>query len=46
MLRVGFEPPIPVFERLKTVRVSERSATGIGYIYINISKGKVVPVLN
>jgi len=28
MLRAGFEPTIPVFERLKTVRVLDREAIG------------------
>jgi len=30
MPRVGFESMIPVFERSKTVRASDRSATGTG----------------
>jgi hypothetical protein len=30
MLRVGFEPTIPVFERAKTVHVLDRAATVIG----------------
>jgi hypothetical protein len=34
MPRVGFEPKIPVFERPKTVRDSDRSATGTGLIFI------------
>jgi hypothetical protein len=29
--QVGFEPTIPVFERAKTVRVSDRTATVIGH---------------
>jgi hypothetical protein len=29
MLRVGFEPTIPVFERAKTVRASDHAATVI-----------------
>jgi len=31
MPRVGFEPTIPVFERPKFVRASDRAATGTGY---------------
>jgi hypothetical protein len=34
MLRVGFEPTIPVFERPKTVRASDRSAIGTGSFLI------------
>jgi hypothetical protein len=30
MPRVGFEPTIPVFERVKTVHALERAATVIG----------------
>jgi hypothetical protein len=30
MPRVGFEPPIPVFERLKTVRALDRAGIGTG----------------
>jgi hypothetical protein len=30
MLRVGFEPTIPVFERAETVHASDRAATVIG----------------
>jgi hypothetical protein len=30
MPQVGFEPTIPVFERQKTVRASDRSAVGSG----------------
>jgi hypothetical protein len=30
MSRVGFEPTIPVFERVKTVHASDRAATVIG----------------
>jgi hypothetical protein len=30
---VGFEPTIPVFERVKTVHVSDRAANAIGPIY-------------
>jgi len=30
MPRVGFEPTIPVLERSKTVRVSDRAAIGTG----------------
>jgi hypothetical protein len=30
MLRVGFEPRIPVFERAKTVHALDRAATVIG----------------
>jgi len=33
MARVEFEPTIPVFERPKTVRTSDRSAIGIGCIF-------------
>jgi hypothetical protein len=33
MPRVGLEPTIPVFEREKTVRVSQRAATVIGQEY-------------
>jgi hypothetical protein len=31
MLRVGFEPTIPVFDRAKTVHALDRAATVIGY---------------
>jgi hypothetical protein len=35
MLRVGFEPTIPVLERAKTVHALDRAVTVIGiYIYI------------
>jgi hypothetical protein len=35
MNRVGFEPTIPVFERLKTVRTLDRAAIGTGIsVYI------------
>jgi hypothetical protein len=33
MPRVGFEPKIPVFERVKTVHALDRAATMIGYLY-------------
>jgi hypothetical protein len=36
MLRVGFEPTIPAFERAKTVHVLDRAATVIGEAYICI----------
>jgi hypothetical protein len=39
MSRVGFEPMIPVFERLKTVITSDRAATAIG-ISIGCCSGK------
>jgi hypothetical protein len=31
MLRVGYEPTVPVFERAKTVHALDRAATVIGY---------------
>jgi hypothetical protein len=33
MLRVGFEPTIPVFERAKTVHALDRAAAVIGVAY-------------
>jgi hypothetical protein len=40
MLRVGFEPTIPAFERVKTVHTSDHAATVIGrsvlYLMLNI----------
>jgi len=33
-LRVRFEPTIPVFERPKTVRASDRSVIGTGAVYL------------
>jgi hypothetical protein len=38
MLRVGFEPTIPVFEKAKTVHTLDRAATVIGYINILYTK--------
>jgi hypothetical protein len=32
MHRAGFEPTVPVFERLKTVRALDRAVTGTGWI--------------
>jgi hypothetical protein len=34
MLRVGFEPMVPVFERAKTVHALDRAATAIGDIRV------------
>jgi hypothetical protein len=36
MPQVGFEPTIPVFERVKTVHALDRAATVIGIIIIII----------
>jgi hypothetical protein len=33
MLRVGFEPPTPVFERAKAVHALDRAATVIGKLH-------------
>jgi hypothetical protein len=38
MPRVGFEPTIPVFERVKTVHSLDRAATVIGPTSITTSK--------
>jgi len=35
MPRVGFEPTIPVFEQLKTVRVLDCAASGTGCVRVN-----------
>jgi hypothetical protein len=40
MPRVGFEPTISVFERAKTVRVSDLTSTVIGWRHITNSKPK------
>jgi hypothetical protein len=40
MLRVGFEPTIPVFERAKTVHALDHAATLIG-VCINLLQGKL-----
>jgi hypothetical protein len=36
MLRVGFEPNIPAFERAKTVHALVRAATVIGYLLLRL----------
>jgi hypothetical protein len=38
MLRVGFEPTIPMFERAKTVHALDRAATLIGRHTITLHK--------
>jgi hypothetical protein len=43
MLRVGFEPTIPVFERAKTVHALHRAAAGIGSRWIH--KTIILPVV-
>jgi hypothetical protein len=43
MLRVAFEPTIPVFERAKTVLVLDRAATVIGAYVICLRKKHAVP---
>jgi FAD synthase len=37
MLRVGFEPTIPAFERAKTFHVLDRAATVVGYCSVLLS---------
>jgi hypothetical protein len=41
MSRVGFEPTIPVFEREKTVHVSDRAATVVGLLTNSSSDTKM-----
>jgi hypothetical protein len=45
MLRVGFEPTIPMFERAKTVHISDRVATVIGRRICYVQK-KLLYALN
>jgi hypothetical protein len=36
MPKMGFEPTVPVFERVKTVHASDRAATVIGKVDVQI----------
>jgi len=42
MPRAGFEPTIPVFKRLKTVRILDRAAIGTGSL---LHKSKIYPLI-
>jgi hypothetical protein len=43
MLRMGFEPTIPVFERAKTVHTLDRAATVISLAFLTVGKNYKIP---